>query len=727
MSRRLITRRRGFAVAAGVAIALVALAACEREHRPNVLVITIDTTRADRLGCYGFGLAHTPAIDRLAREGVRCLDATSSAPITLPAHCSIMTGLYPPAHGVRDNGNYALGPEAVTLAERLQTSGYHTGAFVSAAVLTRRYGLDQGFEVYDDDLWSEDEPELFMIRERPASRTADRALSWLEEWRTHARPQPFFLWVHFFDPHQPYDVKSIDLAALTPTPYDAEIAEADRGVGRLIDWLRTQHALDDTLVVLTADHGESLGEHGEPTHGVFIYDATIRVPLIWRLPGMLPPGTTYPGPVRHIDIVPTILAVLGLPGGETTQGANLLGALQGRTPPLDLTQYSEARLAEEGFGMAPLFGVRHDGRKWIQAPHPELYDLHGDPGELHNLYPAQAAAARPLQADLESVVADSGRRALTAPTREIDRETEDMLRALGYLAPPEQRAEMGGMDPKDGMALYAKLQEARQLAQEGEWERTQALLGEVLAVAPENVTARNVLALAAVRRGDYDEAERQYLASLERQPRQHRVMGALGALALRRGDLDGAEQRFHQALDLAPSYVEAMSNLGWIEATRGNEARGAGLVRASHRARPLVSPRLPASRGPVLRPSGLAARARVLSPRPLGAAAVLRGAHPGGQQRALRRRYAVGVQLLRGGGSRAARFLDPAVQSRVSARARRRAGRGAGAARPGGRPGLRVDESPRDQRGLRHAADASRMERAARAGRGGRTQGEEVT
>jgi choline-sulfatase len=559
-------------VAAGVAIALVALGACEREHRPNVLVITIDTTRADRLGCYGFGLAHTPAIDRLAREGVRCLNVASSAPITLPAHCSIMTGLYPPAHGVRDNGNYALGPEAVTLAERLQTSGYRTGAFVSAAVLTRRYGLDQGFEVYDDDLWSEDEPQLFMIRERPASRTADRALSWLEEWRTHARPQPFFLWVHFFDPHQPYDVKSIDLAALTPTPYDAEIAEADRGVGRLIDWLRTQHALDDTLVVLTADHGESLGEHGEPTHGVFIYDATIRVPLIWRLPGVLPPGTTYPGPVRHIDIVPTILAVLGLPGGETTQGANLLGALQGRTPPLDLTQYSEARLAEEGFGMAPLFGVRHDGRKWIQAPHPELYDLHGDPGELHNLYPAQAAAARPLQTDLESVVADSERRALTAPTREIDRETEDMLRALGYLAPPEQRAEMGGMDPKEGMALYAKLQEARQLAQEGEWERTQALLGEVLAVAPENVTARNVLALAAVRRGDYDEAERQYLASLERQPRQHRVQGALGTLALRRGDLDGAERRFHQALDLAPSYVEAMSNLGWIEATRGNEA-----------------------------------------------------------------------------------------------------------------------------------------------------------
>ena len=378
--------------------------------------------------------------------------------------------------------------------------------------------------------------------------------------------------MHFFDPHQPYNLRSFDLAAVTATPYDAEIAEADRGVGRLIDWLRQHGKLDDTLVVLTADHGESLGEHGEPTHGVFIYDSTVRVPLVWRLPRVFPSGATYDGPVRHIDLVPTILGILGLPGGETTQGANLLAALQGRTPPPDLTQYSEARLAEEGFGMAPLSGVRHDGRKWIQAPHPELYDLRRDPGELSNLYPAEATAARPLEGELEAVVADSKGRALTAPTRQIDRETEDMLRALGYLAPPEQRAEMGGMDPKDGMALYAKLQEARDRAQQGDWDRARELLSQVLDTAPENVTARNLLALAAVRRGDYDEAERQYQASLAKQPRQHRVYGALGALALRRGDLDTGERRFHEALELAPNYVEAMSNLGWVEAARGNEA-----------------------------------------------------------------------------------------------------------------------------------------------------------
>ena len=558
-------------IAAFLLAALATGVSCGRSERPNVLLVTIDTLRADHLGCYGFGLANTPAIDRLAAEGVRCTDATAVAPITLPAHASILTGLYPPAHGVRDNGNYALGPDAVTLAERLEAAGYKTGAFVSALVLARRYGLDQGFQTYDDELWSEDQPELFMIRDRPAPRTAERTLAWLGGWWTSAERPPFFLWVHFFDPHQPYDTHSIDLAARAPTAYDAEIAEADRGVGSIVEWLREHGVLDDTLVVVTADHGESLGEHGEPTHGIFIYDATIHVPLVWRLPRAFPKGTTYAGPVRHIDIVPTLLGYLGLAGAAETQGADLLPAFRGETPPPDVTQYSEARLAEEGFGMAPLSGVRHDGRKWIQAPRPELYDLRADPGELTNLYPAEPAAAAPLEAALASVDADSARRVLHAPTREIDRETEEMLRALGYLAPPEQRAEMGGMDPKDGMALYGEIQQARQLAQDGNWARARTVLEAMLAQTPENVTARNLLALAAIRLGDPAEAERQYLASLAAQPRQHRIQGALGTLALERGDFVDAERRFHAALALAPTFVEAMSNLGFIDAARGND------------------------------------------------------------------------------------------------------------------------------------------------------------
>ena len=357
-----------------------------------------------------------------------------------------------------------------------------------------------------------------------------------------------------------------------PTAYDAEIAEADRGVGRLLAHLAEQGALDDTVVIVTADHGESLGEHGEPTHGIFIYDATVRVPLVWRYPRALPRGTTYTAPARHIDVVPTLLALLGLPGGEGTQGADLLPAMQGRAAPPDLSQYSEAHLAEEGFGMAPLSGLRHDGWKYIQAPRPELYDLRHDPRERTDRSRDDPAVATPLHDRLERVTEESEHRALPAATRTIDRETEDMLRALGYLAPPEQRAEMAGMDPKDGIALYAKLQEARQLAQIEQWDRARALLEEVLAASPRNVTARNVLALAAVRRGDLHEAERQYLASLASQPGQHRVLGALGTIALRRDDLATAEKRFQEALALAPTYVEAMGNLGFIAAVRGDEA-----------------------------------------------------------------------------------------------------------------------------------------------------------
>src|SRR5262249_17748344 len=212
--------------------------------------------------------------------------------------------------------------------ERLHGAASRRAGLGSAAVLAGRYGLDQGFDLYDDDLWSEDEPQLFMIRERPASRTADRVLAWLDGWSRSVRRPPFFLWVHFFDPHQPYNPRSFDLTALTPTPYDAEIAEADRGVGRLVGWLRRARVLDDTLVVLTADHGEGLDEHGQPTHGIFVYDATIHVPLVWRLPRVFAARTTYGGAVRHVDVVPTVLAALGLPGGDSTQGTSLLAALQ---------------------------------------------------------------------------------------------------------------------------------------------------------------------------------------------------------------------------------------------------------------------------------------------------------------------------------------------------------------------------------------------------------------
>jgi choline-sulfatase len=569
------------------------LTGCRRPAaRPNVLVITIDTLRADHVGSYGFQLARTPNLDRLAAEGVRCADAVSAAPITMPSHSTIFTGLFPPAHGVRDNGSYALGDDAVTLAERLKGVGYRTQAIVSAIVLSRRYNLSQGFDGYDDDLWAEDDPRLFMIRSRPGPKTAARAVRWLRSWQREnaattaanggkpdvksvmaakrpPAPKPFFLWVHFFDAHQPYTASPTELS-LSPTPYDGEIAVADRGVGTILAELERQGVLDNTLVVLTADHGESLGEHGEKTHAVFIYDATVRVPLFFRFPGGLPRGKTYGGPVRSVDIVPTVLALLHLPGGGETQGTDLGPAFRGDVPPPDLPQYSESLLSEVGFGMAPLYGVRQDGYKWIRAPKPEVYDLKRDPREVTNLYPQEARRGAILDRTLQGLLDDSRRRALKPRANAMDHETQEALQALGYLAPRSQREAVSGMDPKDGMPLYNKVEEARHLAQQERWAESEKLLREVMQVTPKNLSAQNILALTRLKQEDFEGAKREYQHSLALDPGQFRVYGMLGTLDLIAGDLDGAEKEYRRGLAVSPGFVEAMSNLGMLADLRGN-------------------------------------------------------------------------------------------------------------------------------------------------------------
>jgi len=571
-------RRTPLWLCALAALALLPLAGCSRP-RLNVLLVTLDTTRADRIGCYGFPLARTPRLDRLAREGVRCADAVSAAPITLPAHSSILTGLYPPAHGVRDNGSYALGDDAVTLAERLRAAGYRTQAFVSALVLNRRYNLVQGFQGYDDDLWSEDEPKLFMIRSRPGEKTAARAAAWLDGWAKAppgpaGRRRPFFLWMHLFDAHQPYRVSSAE-RLLSPTAYDAEIAVLDRAVGRVLDELDRLRVADDTLVIVTADHGESLGDHGEKTHAVFIYDATVRVPLLLRCPRLLPRDKVYTGPVRSVDLVPTVLAALKLPGGDQTQGTDLLPALRGEAPPPELPQYSESLLSEVGFGMAPLYGLRSGGFKWIRAPRPEVYDLRRDPRELKNLYPGDRDAVRRgarLDRELQAILDDSRRRGLAPQKSPMDKETVESLQALGYLAPRTTRQAMQGIDPKDGMPLYTKMEDARHLAQAKRWEESERLLREILQATPGNVSAVNILALTRMRQGDWAGARAFYLRSLALDPRQARVHAMLGTVSLLEDDLDGAERSYRQALAITPGFVEALCNLGMVAALRGDEA-----------------------------------------------------------------------------------------------------------------------------------------------------------
>ena len=551
--------------------------------RPNVVVITVDTLRADHLGCYGFEGARTPHIDKLATDGVRAEHAVASAPTTLPSHTSIFTGLQPPAHGVRDNASFLVPDEALTLAERLKGEGYRTQAFVSAMVLHRMYNLHQGFDGYEDQLWRQERDEVFLNRERSGARTMDLVLEWLDKAAASANDAPFFLWVHLFDPHAPYAPLEADANA-APSPYDGEIASVDRQIGRLVESLQKKNVLDDTILVFTSDHGESLGEHGEATHAVFIYESTVHVPLIVRYPRKLAAGKIYQGPVRLVDVMPTILGLLGLEPSPT-QGTDLSAPLAGTVPPPASAQYSESLHPELEYGMAPLFGIRVDQWTYIRAPRPELYDRAKDPGETRNLLDPAVAESDPagassagvqamkLDHELAKALAELERQALTPKAKPVDEDTVAMLRALGYVADPEAKKGLEGMDPKDGVHVYAKLQEARQLLHDGDYAACTRLLQPLLSTMPKNVSALNAAALCESRAGNGPAAKRYYARSLGVDPRQHFALVELGRLQLGEGEVDAARTSFQKALDALPGSVEAMSLLGYLGVVQGDPAQ----------------------------------------------------------------------------------------------------------------------------------------------------------
>lgn len=562
-----------------VVLAVASLVACEKKKpqtetpppRPNVVFITVDTLRADRLGCYGFAEAHTPHIDRLAAEGVRAERAIAATPITLPSHATLFTGLYPPAHGIRDNGRQRLPDEVETLAERLKKQGYRTQAFVSAMVLHRRFNLNQGFDGYDDDLRREDESMMFMVEERRGDRTTDHALEWLG---TTSADEPFFLWVHLFDPHQPYEPPARD-AKLAATAYDGEITSADRQVGRLVDDLKERRLLDDTILVFTSDHGESLGEHGEATHGLFIYESTQHVPLIVRYPRRLPAGKTYDGFVRGVDLMPTVLGLAALDPGKT-QGVDLSEALAGTTDAPTLAPYSESLHGKYEFAMAPLFGVRSGRWTYIRAPRPELYDRAADPEEKHNLLEVSGPKAETADDEAETldrmltgILERSDRFGFVAEPNPLDEETVAMLQALGYMEASDAPQGVDGMDPKDGVRAFDELDRARAFIRAGDYEGAKKVLAALLEWIPTNATAHNLLALCELRTNDAPGAKKRYLQSLAIEPRQPQVLRQLGRIALAGGDTTSARNRFREALNVDPTDVEAMVLMAHLDLETG--------------------------------------------------------------------------------------------------------------------------------------------------------------
>jgi len=426
----------------GLVIAGAACAAIPPPPPVGVLLITLDTTRADRLSPYGFHDADMPHLDRLAREGVMFDQATSVAPLTLPAHASLFTGLFPPRHGVRENVAPPLAADHLTIAEALQARGFATAAFVGSVVLDADRGLSQGFNHYSQV--RHEAGTSPPRRQRNAEAVVNDALHWLD---TVAESR-FFLWTHLYDPHRPYDPPEPYASRYASDPYVGEIAYADSQIGRLVESLDRRGLLDRTIVIVAGDHGESLGEHGERDHGIFVYESVLRVPLIIRAPGITPRRV---GPVvRLVDVMPTLLDLLHLPG-PTTDGVTLVNLMRGGSQ--ELEAYSESEYPRR-LGFSPVRALR-DGRfKLIDAPRPELYDLETDPFEERNVYRERRSTADAMMRRL-AVVAGDDSKTNAAAIVDVPPDLERRLAALGYVStrPALARSTTTPLpDPKDCIA-----------------------------------------------------------------------------------------------------------------------------------------------------------------------------------------------------------------------------------------------------------------------------------
>jgi len=536
----------------------------------NLLVVTLDTTRADRLGVYGNTAIETPVVDGLAHEGVLFADAVTPVPATLPAHSSLMTGLYPPRHGVRANGTFRLEPAQLTLAEILEEHGYRNAAAVSAYVLDSSYGLDQGFETYLDDLSRgiQHAPQTF--RERPAELANEAVSGWLAE---HA-DEPFFLWMHYFDAHAPYLAPEPFRSRYRQDPYAGEIAYADHQLGRLLAELERHGVRERTLVVVTADHGEGLGEHGEFTHSLLLHDATLRVPLVLHAPGALPPGRVIERQASLVDVLPTVLDLLGIEAPAELDGHSFLGELG----PAPRPTYVETLATQTLHGWAPLFGVRREDWKYVLAPRPELYDLEVDPAELANLAPEHPELVEELQRELDELAgqdrAREGEVVAGAPLDDVSREA---LAALGYVITASQsESPREAMDPKDGVRYWERVQGAVAQRNAGKIEAAIETLEAAVEEVPRDVFALQMLAGAYRIQGRSEEALEANQAAEELEQSNPAIPLFAASLHLDRLQLDEAEAAIERARRIEEGHPV-------VEALRARVAELRGKREEAHR------------------------------------------------------------------------------------------------------------------------------------------------
>jgi arylsulfatase A-like enzyme/Tfp pilus assembly protein PilF len=602
----------------GWLVAVCCLGGCVA-HEPaptapqHVLIVTIDTLRADHLGCYGNDHVATPNMDRLAREGAMAPEATVPAPLTRPSHVSIFTGLYPSQHGIRDNISRALAPDVPTLAEAFKAAGFDTAGFVSSIVLSAQSGLSRGFDEFSDrfDLGPDagDEARFLDILEKRGDVAVRDAIDWLER---HVQARTF-VWVHLYDPHAPYEPPEPYASRYAAEPYDGEVAWSDELIGRLDAALTRLGIRASTLTVLTSDHGEALGEHGESVHGFFLYQATLKVPLLLRGPGIRP-GTRLPVVARSVDLFPTLLDLSGVAAPKTAHilaGRSLAPAVRSTPSTLDeAPAFAESLTPRIHYGWSDLRSIR-DGRwKFILAPRPELYDLAGDPGERHNIADDQPARARALRAALEHHMAaeEPAAAARAARAGDVPIELVQRLGALGYVSGGAPDHQSSGADPKDKIddyrVLNALLHEGllalrdhdypgaadrfgalsargidsfeshyyygQALVGLGKWRAAAEELEHAIPRLPGFAATYLTLAECRTALGDVKAAIAALRRGATAVPADARLHRRLGDLYRRAEDLSDAEEEFRTAIARDPAEASQWNSLGMIVGARGD-------------------------------------------------------------------------------------------------------------------------------------------------------------
>ena len=573
----LLSRPVSLLLIANIVLAAIPAVAADKSA-PNVIVITIDTLRADHLGCYGYKQIKTPNIDAFAADGARFDHAYTPVPVTLPAHTVIFTGTYPPRSGMHDFSANHLSPQQPTLASVLKEHGYVTGAVIGSAVLDGRFGLNRGFDFYYDhfDFNRLQESNLEEM-ERPGDVVAEQALQWLSQ----NYQKKFFFWMHLYDPHFPYRPPTPYSEQYASHPYDGEIAFADAQVGRLLRFLKEKGLYQNAVIILAGDHGESLGEHGEKNHGFFIYNATLHVPLIIRLPGPRVP-TKIAAPilasVSLADIMPTVLRSLNFDVPSEVQGESLLPLLRGKKPDQPRSLYSETFLPRLHFNWSELRGVETANYHFIDAPKPELYDLSKDPGETRNLFSEKKAVAEEMRAKLVALIRRYGDGQELAQKTGLDPALMERLKSLGYAGfsgggdPSISNRELP--DPKDRIQVYELVSDAIADSQHGRFQESIEKLNAAMKTEPNSVPVHYLQGLNYYRTKNFPAAVEQLQRAVDLSPDYSLALFFLGVAYAHTGQQDEAISTLKRELQLDPANFTAAYDLGvaYLQKKMVNEA-----------------------------------------------------------------------------------------------------------------------------------------------------------